>query len=140
MRPRPPGGIRALTEEHRYILSHLRCLIIEAGMKGSEEDALETFERLRSGLRGHFGEEEAVLYMPLGLVLGKDSPIGEMIGEHRSIQSTLEKVGASLKSRRAYSNDLRPMLDSLERLVRGHIDKEERVLFWLATARGAVLT
>jgi len=91
-------------------------------------------------MRRHFGEEEAVLYKPLGLVLGKDGPTGEMIGEHRSIQSTLEKVGASLKSRRTNSHDLRPMLDSLDRLVRGHMDKEERVLFWLATTRGAVLT
>jgi len=28
--------------------------------------------------------------------------------------------------------------DSLDELIRSHIDKEEAVLFWLAAARGAI--
>jgi len=132
LRPRSLGVIQALTEEHHDILRQLTRLFIEVE---SRKDTVETFARLRLELNRHFREEETILYRPLGAHLGKDSPIAEMIREHRSIQSALARVGASLKPharRRTYFDDLRPMLDSLDKLVHAHVNKEERVLFWLA--------
>jgi hemerythrin-like domain-containing protein len=126
--------------EHLEILRLLRSLLMEVGEAGSKKDAAARLARLRSRVNRHFREEETILYRPLGAVLGRASPIGALIGEHRSIQSALEKVEASLtsrKARRTHPSDLRPLLGSLDNFVRAHIAREEKVLFWLAATMGA---
>ena len=141
MRLKTPIGIEALAEEHYDILRRVNRLSKEARTGGSRRTTAELFSELESKLKGHFVEEENTLYRPLETVLGEDGPIMDMIEEHRMIQRSLVRAGAILWARtghQTHPSELQRVCDSLDELIRSHIDKEEAVLFWLAAARGAI--
>ena len=130
-----------MAEEHRDILRRVNRLSKEARTGGSRRTTAALLSELESKLKGHFGEEENTLYRPLETVLGEDAPIVGMIEEHRMIQRSLVRVRAILwarKGHKTHPSELQQVCDSLDELIRSHIDREEAVLFWLAATRGAI--
>jgi len=126
-----------LREEHERILRQLGS--VQAGIKDHSPSSNRRLQGLIDGLgsrlEAHFADEERTLYKPLKQRLGKDSPISEMVREHRSIRRTFEKLRSAsneYEAHRSRIGDLRLSLDSLQREINGHIEKEEKVLFWLA--------
>jgi len=126
-----------LREEHEEILRQLG--LVQASLTDplpySKRRLRGLIDGLGSLLEAHFIDEESILYRPLKQRLGKHSPTGEMMREHRSIHRAFEKLrsGSTEYERgRSRTGDMQLSLDSLQREISGHLEKEEKVLFWLA--------
>lgn len=126
-----------LREEHEGIVRQLG--LVRAGVKDSSPSSKRRLrgliDVLGSRLEAHFIDEERILYKPLKQRLGKDSPTSEMMREHRSIHRTFEEVrsgSTEYEGDGSRIGDLQLSLESLQREIGGHLEKEEKVLFWLA--------
>ncbi len=126
-----------LREEHKGIVRQLG--LVRASIKDSSPSSTERLRGLIDGLGSrletHFIDEERILYKPLKQRLGKDSPTDEMMHDHKSIHRTFERLRSGSTEYDADSSrigDLQLCFDSLQKELGGHLEKEEKVLFWLA--------
>jgi hemerythrin-like domain-containing protein len=122
-----------LREEHRGIVQQLRLVrrSLEASRPGPQEKLHESISELGSRLEAHFDHEERTLYGLLDSRLKRSSPTSELVKEHRVIQGalrTLQTMGAE----RAPAVQLEGQLSSLRSALNRHLEKEEKVVFWLA--------
>lgn len=113
--------------EHAVFLEQLDVLtgLLEAGEPtGAIVAALAT---LAAPLGRHARREEDVLFPRLVPEVGAGGPIRALTEEHRLIERQIEVITGS--SSRA---ELRAAFDAFARTLRGHIAKEDDVLFPLA--------
>jgi hemerythrin-like domain-containing protein len=129
--------LKPLREEHKVIVRQLG--LVRASIKDSSPSSTKRLrgliDDLGSRLEIHFIDEEKLLYKPLKQRLRKDSPTDEMLEEHKSIHRTFERLrsgSTQYEADRSRIGDLQLCLDSLQKELRGHLEKEEKVLFWLA--------
>ena len=115
-------------------LDRVRDAMIVSRRKSRGKPA-ESIDRLKSMVERHILNEEATLYEPLRLKFGRGGPIDTMTREHRSIRQSLGRLLSALdaySAGRTRIADLQSSLNSLQKEIGEHIEKEEKVLFWLA--------
>jgi hemerythrin-like domain-containing protein len=135
MADRAGDRIATLREEHRSITRQLKLLRTITSRPSSTDRLRELVNILESQLRTHFNHEERGLYKPLGRKLGRDSPVSQMRLEHRSIRRTFEafrRSSTECGAGQSRSGELQRCFEALQEQVNGHLEKEEKVLFWLA--------
>ncbi len=132
-----------LREEHRLILQvadAMQVLLTEAAAGNWDFEALEdciTFIRLFADAC-HHGKEEDLLFPELEKAgMPRDrGPIAVMLEEHRIGRQYARYMAEALEPARAGDTDARARLANAARgyveLIRGHILKEDNVLFNLA--------
>jgi len=132
-----------LREEHRLILEVLEVLqrILEKGQSGEwDADAMEecvAFFRLFADAC-HHGKEEDLLFPELEVRgMPKDSgPIAVMLFEHRQGRALVAQMAGALEGARAGETEPLARFENAARayiqLLRGHIHKEDNVLFNMA--------
>lgn len=138
---RTPTGM--LREEHRLILDVLDVLerIVEKGQSGEwDVDSMEecvAFFRLFADAC-HHGKEEDLLFPELETRgMPKDSgPIAVMLFEHRQGRALVGQMAAALEGAREGATEPLARFENAARayiqLLRGHINKEDNVLFNMA--------
>ena len=95
----------------------------------------ESIRVLKGMVEAHLMNEEATLYDPLRLRLGRDGPIETMTREHRTIRQALARLLSVLgeySAGRTRIGVLQSCFNSFQEEIGEHIEKEEKVLFWLA--------
>jgi len=95
----------------------------------------ESIGLLKSIVETHLLNEESTLYEPLRLRLGRNGPIDAMTREHRSIRQALGRLLSASDeygAGRTRIGDLQFCFNSFRKEIGEHIEKEEKVLFWLA--------
>jgi len=130
--------LATLKEEHRSISRQLKLLRTITSGPSSTERLRELVNILESQLRTHFNHEERGLYKSLSKRLGRHSPIGQMRLEHTSIRRTFEAFRRSsieYGAGQSRSGELKRCFEALQEQVVGHVEKEEKVLFWLADVK-----
>ncbi len=132
-----------LREEHQLILKVLDVLqqVLEKGQSGEWDcDAMEecvAFFRLFADLC-HHGKEEDLLFPELeARGMPKDSgPIAVMLFEHRQGRALVAQMAGALEGARRGDTEPLARFESAARayiqLLRGHIHKEDNVLFNMA--------
>jgi hemerythrin-like domain-containing protein len=130
--------IRFLRDEHDSVLEMVDRMEIAADDLSGPRRA-EALAVLREGLRflkeevsAHMGLEEEILYP----ALAKHLPVQMvmvMLEEHRDISWALARLEHSLGSGRKAKSDQRWSATSVVDLMRRHIDKENNVLFMMAS-------
>jgi iron-sulfur cluster repair protein YtfE (RIC family) len=132
--------MKVLRKEHaeitRYLIQAGRMIRESPGPPASR--LRSSVGRLRTLVEAHFAEEEETLYAALKMRLRRDSPVEEMTKEHEAIRRTLMKlVSASggYAAGHGQTAEVGRCLSSLEEELEAHVQKEEKVLFWLADLR-----
>ncbi|MDA8065297.1 MAG: hemerythrin domain-containing protein [Thermaerobacter sp.] len=123
-----------LMNEHRTVLGRLNLLEeVEAGDDATW--ALETVrgvaEFLEQDLELHLQKEEKLLFPALAQRIGEDGPIRVMLAEHVEMREGTKELGRLGGQPELTESDLAAVGDFVE-LVRGHIDKEDHILFPIA--------
>lgn len=132
-----------LREEHRLILEVLDVLqrVVEKGRSGewdvdSMEDCVAFFRLFADAC--HHGKEEDLLFPELeARGMPKDSgPIAVMLFEHRQGRALVAQMAEALDGARAGETEPLARFENAARayiqLLRGHIHKEDNVLFNMA--------
>jgi len=133
-----PSGeeIALLREEHRAIvrdLGSVQRLLHEK--KQHPQRRRESIDVLGARLRVHFAHEEETVYKPLNSVLKGRTPTKELMQDHRSIRQAFERLSRLSASRgngQASLSDLTDLFQFLQSALGKHLEKEEKVVFWLA--------
>lgn len=130
------GWVALLRREHRGIVRQIGAVgrAVDAGGPRSGRRLSESITELGSRLEAHFSHEEAAIYRQLESTLKEDSPTQELFRDHRTIQGAFRRLG-EMGAEGAPAEELKAQLASLRGALTGHIEKEERVVFWLAESR-----
>lgn len=156
---RERGPIQVLTRQHDEAIKRLgvlkgATLCLRAGTRSPDTAVTQTLAQAARNLgealqffdgelRDHFQKEEEGLFPVLHERLAKDgSPISQMLAEHQGIWQKIDRLGKAVESIPAGAQGLTPgAADDIEqaaieviRLLRAHIEKENTMLFPLATA------
>ena len=105
-----------------------------------DQRAKELVDSLGIRLETHFKDEEASVYKAVDVQTKKNSPISGMVSDHRRMRQLLKRVGYPTKpsispgTAKLELREAKSALESLAALFQAHVAKEEKVLFWLATA------
>ena len=135
----PAENVMALKEEHKEIVH--RLAVVEKCVNApefNERRVHESIAALGGQLREHFRREERTVYKPLNSRMKMISPTGELTEDHSSIWRAYNKLSeASLAqgTEMASSAQMKGRLSSLQRMLRKHLEKEEKAVFWLADCR-----
>ena len=116
-----------LTAEHRVFSDQLRLIERAVGNPDLYPDAVlkVMVEMFAIPLERHAQTEEEVLFPALEAHLGRSAgPLAVMDAEHESIRQALGAISAG--------EDMRGQASRLIEVLRGHIQKEDRVLFPMA--------
>ena len=129
--------ITPLVNEHKNIMNQLDRVrnAMMVSPRQSRGKPGESIDVLRSMVEAHLLNEEAAIYEPLRLRLGRNGPIDTMTREHRSIRQGLGRLLSASDeygTGRTRIGDLQSCFDSLQKEIGQHMEKEERILFWLA--------
>ena len=129
--------IPLLKNEHRQIRRRIESFrnAIAGHPLPSSGELRVSIGRLGSLVESHLYEEETGVYRQLRRRLGRDNPIDQMAREHKLIRRTFDSLLSLSSEYEADPSrivDVRSCLDSLQREVGAHFEKEETVLFWLA--------
>jgi iron-sulfur cluster repair protein YtfE (RIC family) len=110
------------SSEHDVFISQLK-VIEELTARGADVPSVSaTIRTLAAPLLAHAENEERVLFPVLGPTM--DAPITVMVDEHETIHGYLERLIAEPPRW-----ELEQILDAFLSVLRGHIDKEERIFF-----------
>ncbi|TAK36571.1 MAG: hemerythrin domain-containing protein, partial [Chloroflexota bacterium] len=101
------------------------------------KDSLAFFE---GELERHFRHEELALFPALARVIGRAGPVGAMLAEHESIWNAVDRLAASVEEIEDSKEILGPRAAQhaaqaaslIVFLLRGHIQREDTMLFPLA--------
>jgi hemerythrin-like domain-containing protein len=135
----PAEDVMALRKEHKGIVH--RLAIVEKCIDApgfNERKFRESMATLGVQLREHFTHEERAVYGPLNSRLKRSSPTRELIEDHSSIWKAFDKLSEAKLAQGAGvapSTELKDRLSSLQLTLRRHLEKEEKVVFWLADLR-----
>jgi len=128
MIPEVAQELAFLSQDHREIEKMLN--------KGAQDRTLigfrKIYDQVQENLQTHFRYEEEALFPILGQRIGiEGGPIPVMLGEHRRIAEVNEKMGQSTLA--GNLSEAEDAFLNLDTLLRSHIQKEDRVLFPLAS-------
>lgn len=112
--------------EHQVFIEQLVILRSMLERDPSLAAFVAALRTLAAPLGRHAGREEAALFPALA-DLGVDAPVRVLTGEHRMIDGWIDRIVAGLGP-----NELRSVFAELESTLRGHIEREDEVLFPLA--------
>ena len=123
-----------LKDEHRLIARRIGAVERQIGSagQGSGRNLRGSLSGLGTLLKTHFAHEEMTLYKPLDARLRGSSPTGELIEDHQSIRRAFDRLEGVCLDGEAPSADRVRRLSSLRSLLNRHLEKEEKVVFWLA--------
>jgi hemerythrin-like domain-containing protein len=129
--------ITPLVEEHQGIADQLKLLrgLANASRPPSRRRLRNLLICLELQLRRHFDDEEQNLYRPLNVKLKSGSPTSEMTREHRSLSRSLDlllRAFSDYETDRGKLGEFRLRINLLQSEMDAHVEKEEKVLFWLA--------
>jgi iron-sulfur cluster repair protein YtfE (RIC family) len=117
-----------LSREHQYAL--LLCLRIHRRLPGRTHDidrlrtrAGKTIRFFEEELTVHFRAEEQVLFPAMSKLSGVGEIIGELLAEHRNLESLVDSLRA------VEGGSLAQALAEFADMLEAHIRKEERTLF-----------
>jgi hemerythrin-like domain-containing protein len=123
-------AIETLGQQHRKVLGRLKAVEAAALERAAELEDVYAF--LQGEVREHFALEEEALFPILAthpqLAAGL---IAVMEGEHEEFRALLAELGAALRTAGAERRAV--VISRLIALLRAHIDKQDHVLFPLAT-------
>jgi hemerythrin-like domain-containing protein len=127
----PPGAslkrdpaLVPLSQDHHHSLVQSRRLREAAARAESGAVAARAFlEHWRSSLRGHFADEEEVLF-PRAEAVDPES-VARLWAEHAELASLVERLEWAL----ATGADEHALIDEIGWLIHDHVRFEERVLF-----------
>ncbi|MBI3786259.1 MAG: hemerythrin domain-containing protein [Deltaproteobacteria bacterium] len=124
------GTIQILGSQHQEVLARLAEVEANLSQETSAAAAdLATF--LEDDVLDHFVLEEEALFPQLALHIGNDSgPLVVMNAEHAEFRSSLQALAMAVKNGDVTAQ--RQHAEGLIDLLRGHIFKEDHVLFPLA--------
>jgi hemerythrin-like domain-containing protein len=112
--------------------------------EGRRTRALEGFEAASrffyGGLRRHFDHEERALFPVLARIIGRGGPIDAMEGEHETLWRCIDEFfelaealdSAPLADDSQRVSDIARLADHIIWTLRGHIQREDTMLFPLA--------
>jgi hemerythrin-like domain-containing protein len=124
--------VTPLKKEHAEIRHQLELVwTIMASSSNSRGRLRHAVNRLAALTETHFTEEETSLYEPLRSKMRSAGPVDSMGQEHRSILRDFRRLSASIRNQ-AQIRELRYSFILLETEIDKHIEREEKVLFWLA--------
>lgn len=130
--------------EHKAVLLALQILEkIENSLKEGAADAPANLDQLIDFFRGfvdrcHHAKEEDVLFPELERrgVPREGGPIGVMLAEHNAGRQYIREMSNALTELRSGDGDavnvIRESSNGYRNLLRGHIDKEDNVLYPMA--------
>jgi hemerythrin-like domain-containing protein len=133
-----------LMAEHKAVLLALQILEkIENSLKEGAADAPANLDQLIDFFRGfvdrcHHAKEEDVLFPELERrgVPREGGPIGVMLAEHNAGRQYIREMSNALTGFRSGDGDavnvIRESSNGYRNLLRGHIDKEDNVLYPMA--------
>lgn len=113
------------SSEHDVFLQQLQ--VIDALTRNGAEvaEVVAAIRTLEAPLLAHAENEERALFPALESSMGGDGgPLAILTEEHHVLHAQLERLGAAPPRW-----ELEQVLDAFLRVLRGHIDKEEQVLF-----------
>ena len=113
------------SSEHDVFLAQLEVIDDLTRRDASVESIVSALKTLAAPLVAHAENEERALFPDLEPSMGgQGGPLGILIEEHVTIHGQIDELLDSPSRQR-----LESVLDAFQRLLRGHIDKEEQVLF-----------
>jgi hemerythrin-like domain-containing protein len=129
--------IAALKEEHEGILRRFRLLREAVGRHSPASTIRGLVSKLQGLVESHFAHEQDGLYEPMrSRSEAKYDPTRAVMAEHgeisRAFKRLISDMGGSGCPSTLSQTALRTRVEALERLVIGHMRKEEKVLFWMA--------
>lgn len=112
--------------EHQVFVEQLGVLrsMLERGV--SPEAFVAALQTLAAPLGRHAGREEEELFPALAGA-GVEAPVRVLTDEHRLIDGWIGRIAAGLAP-----DELRSVFAELESTLRGHIEREDEILFPLA--------
>ena len=128
--------VGVLREEHRQIVRRLGQ--IEKSLEGHgnmDQKLRRSVADLGAQLRAHFAHEESVVYRPLKSTLGEDSPTEELMEDHHTIWTaftSFREMSSGKGDGEVPGESLRGTMALLRSTLNRHLEKEEKVVFWLA--------
>jgi hemerythrin-like domain-containing protein len=133
--------IENLTLEHRAaleILDRLETLVAKDALDADDAKILKTIDDFfAKELDIHLRKEEEALFPPLEAFLGREGgPIGVMLSEHEDLRSSFDRFKQGVKNPHEQPDSSDPSIQEISRhiidVLRGHIHKEDNVLFRMA--------
>ncbi len=132
-----------LRHEHQLINHQLNQLIeqisnLPKGKATSVAEVRKSILTLGPMLKSHFDNEEKGLYESLEASLGKDSPTEGLVGEHRAIYREFKQlvdILAKYEDEPTFLRHLKTSVNLLQKMMNEHIEKEEKVVFWIAQVK-----
>src|SRR5512141_309330 len=113
------------SSEHDVILDQLGVIASLAGSDTSVEALVSALRTLARPLLAHAENEERALFPDLEPSMGGGGgPLAILTEEHTTIHGQIDELVDSPTRQR-----LETVLDEFQRVLRGHIDKEEQILF-----------
>lgn len=113
------------SSEHDVFLAQLEVIDDLTRRDASVESIVSALRTLAAPLVAHAMNEERALFPDLEPSMGgQGGPLAILIDEHETIHAQIDELVDSPARQR-----LESVLDAFQRLLRGHIDKEEQVLF-----------
>jgi hemerythrin-like domain-containing protein len=132
----PAGDVTALRDEHKGIVHRLAIIERCVNAPGFNERRFrESVATLGVQLRVHFRHEEKAVYEPLNSKLKGSSPTRELVQDHSYIWKAFNKLSEAdlaLSAGEDSSAQLKGRISSLRLTLRKHLEKEEKVVYWLA--------
>lgn len=129
--------VTLLRDEHRAIVRRVAAVGRQVGASppAPPGDLRESISGLGLLLKTHFAHEEAAVFRPLDARLRGRSPIGELVDDHRSIREALDRLAGVCLAAGVTPAEKRDRFSSFRSLLDQHLEKEEKVVFWLAEIR-----
>lgn len=113
------------SSEHDVFLAQLEVIDDLTRRDASVESIVSALRTLAAPLVAHAENEERSLFPGLEPSMGgQGGPLAMLVEEHETIHGQIDELVDSPTRQR-----LETVLDAFQRLLRGHIDKEEQVLF-----------
>lgn len=113
------------SSEHDVFLTQVAVIDDLSRGDASVEQIVSALRTLAAPLLAHAEAEERALFPDLEPSMGGGGgPLAILTEEHTTLHGQIDELLASPSRER-----LEAVLDAFERLLRGHIDKEEQVLF-----------
>lgn len=123
--------IESLCQEHQQVLAQLDAVEAELNAPGSATNLKAFAGYLEAEVMHHFAVEEHALFPVLARHLSQtQGPLAVMNAEHTSFRELVNDLDAGVRSG-DYGQQRSAAQDLIE-LLRGHIAKEDQVLFPMA--------
>jgi len=123
--------VEVLGAQHQEVLTYLEGVSAGLTQVGSRPDLTDFLRFLEGEVLEHFDLEEKALFPVMARYQHlADGPLAMMSVEHTTFRALLGQLGSALRT--GDQGQQRACAEDLINLLRGHIAKEDRVLFPMA--------